>query len=70
VEWVAFTSASQATSGARMRAAPTGKRKGRPASLRVDRRETRSYIGNIIVFSNGSYIKISEAKSAKWLVLE
>ena len=68
--WVVFTSADQATPGARMRPAPIGKSRGRPASSQVDHRESRRYLGNVIVFVDGAYIKISEAKSAKWLVLE
>lgn len=66
--WIKFTKASQAVKGARMR--PDKENIGLPGRKKgyvVAYREQRPYEGNLIVFTDGNSIKLSDAK-AWWLI--
>ncbi len=68
--WVVFTSADQAIPGTRMRPPRISKTLGRPKSSVVVCRESRRYMGSVILFKDGTFIQVSAAKSAGWLVLD
>lgn len=67
MEWVKFTTASQAVKGAKMRPESTSNRPGRKKSYIVSHREQRPAMGNYIVFTDGNHVKLTDAKSW-WLV--
>lgn len=66
--WVLFSKAEQATPGARMRPERYIKKKGRPKSLVVKERKTTPYLGNVLYFTDGNHIKLSEANMFRWEV--
>jgi len=62
MKWVIFEYAVQAAPGSKMRPLHKVKMVGRQKELRVSCREQDTQLGNIIRFTNGSYLRIKDAK--------
>lgn len=62
MKWVPFEKAEQAAPGAKMRRLHRAPLAGRPVEVQVLSRERDRLLGNIIRFTDGSYIRIVDAK--------